>query len=455
MHVQIEDLSPVEKKLAVEIPWEQVRVKLDRAYRALSSQVTMNGFRKGKVPRAVLEKRYGKAVHNEVAKELVQESFIQTVQEHNFEPVAEPRIDEAVLKPGEAFRYSARIEVRAPIELKEYEGLPGTRTRTVVADEEVEKALERKRVQHTEYRPITERTVTAPSDALIVALKGTVGDVPVDRPEMQIDLGDTRLEPLPGLVSALIGLPLDAKDHPLTLEIPGEHEHKEIAGKTAQLAITIRDAREKVVPALDDEFAKDTGEADTLDELRGKLRGNLEKLAGARAEREMKEGLLKELVKRNPTPVAPALVERGIDSQIERARMSLAMQGVDLEQAGVDLGAMRERIRDGAADEIRGQLLLEAIAEKESVQISDADVEERVAEMAQQQGKRPAKLKADLEKDGSLGSLRWRLRQEKALDLLASRATITEVDPPPPGTEASEDAGGTEEPTSEPEGEEK
>src|SRR5687767_2299205 len=143
MHVEIEDLSPVEKKLAVEIPWEQVRAKLDRAYRALSSQVQMPGFRKGKVPRGVLEKRYGRAVQQEVAKELVQESFIAAAEEHKIDPVSEPKIDDITMKPNEAFRYSARIEVRAPIELKEYEGLTANRTRVVVPDEDVERALER------------------------------------------------------------------------------------------------------------------------------------------------------------------------------------------------------------------------------------------------------------------------------------------------------------------------
>jgi trigger factor len=428
MHVEIEDLSPVEKKLAVEIPWEQVRAKLDRAYRALSSQVQMPGFRRGKVPRGVLEKRYGRAVQQEVAKELVQESFIAAAEEHKIDPVAEPKIDDITMKPNEAFRYSARIEVRAPIELKEYEGLTASRTRVVVADEEVERALERKRQQHTEYVPFEGRAL-ADSDTVVVHVQGKVGDQPLDR-DVGVDLSEPAREPLPGLVAALVGLPLDAKDHEITLALEG--------GETAALKVSVRDARAKVVPALDDEFAKDTGEADTLDELRGKLRAALEKTAAGRADRDMREALVKELVKRNPTPVAPALVERGIDSQIERARLSLAMQGVDLDKAGVDLGGMRDRLRDGAADEIRGQLLLEAVADKEGLQVTDEDVDAKIAELAAAQGKRPPKVKAEMEKEGTLGTLRWRLRQDKALDLVASRATISEVDAPVPTAAAAE-----------------
>jgi trigger factor len=430
-HVQIEDLSPVEKKLAVEIPWEQVRAKLDRAYRALSSQVQMPGFRKGKVPRGVLEKRYGGAVQQQVAKELVQESFIAAAEEHKIDPVSEPKIDDITMRPNESFRYSARIEVRAPIELKEYEGLTANRTRVVVADEEVERALERKRQQHTDFLPIEDRTTLAETDTVVVHLKGKIGDQALDR-DVGVDLGDKAREPLPGLAAALLALPLDAKDQEIQLDLND--------GQTAVLKVTMKDARRKVVPELDDEFAKDTGEADSLEELRGKLRASLERTAAGRADRDTREALVKELVKRNPTHVAPALVERGIDSQIERARLSLAMQGVDLEKAGVDLHGMRDRLRDGAADEIRGQLLLEAIADKESLEVTDADVDAKIAELATAQGKRPPKVKAEMEKEGTLGTLRWRLRQDKALDLLASRATITEVDPPAPSAATDENA---------------
>src|SRR5262249_52640433 len=151
--------------------------------------------------------------------------------------------------------------------------------------------------------------------------------------------------------------------------------------------------------------------------------------------REVREAVLKELIKENPVPVAPALVERGIDSQIQRARLSFAMQGVDLDKTGVDLTAMRSKLRDGASEEVRGQLLLEALADREKIEVTDADVDARVAELAQAQGKRPAKVKADMDKEGSLDTLRWRIRQEKALDHVVSRATIDEVDAPEPPAE--------------------
>src|SRR5262249_10052894 len=159
-------------------------------------------------------------------------------------------------------------------------------------------------------------------------VKGKVGDQDVDRPELQVDLGDTQHEPLPGLVAALVGLPIDAKDRAITLNFADDAEQAEIRGKTAELTVSFGDVRQKVLPSRDDDFAKDTGEADTLDELRQKTRELLEKHAASRADRDMREALVKELVKANPVEVAPSLVERGIDNQIQRARLSFAMQGV-------------------------------------------------------------------------------------------------------------------------------
>jgi trigger factor len=267
---------------------------------------------------------------------------------------------------------------------------------------------------------------------LVIALKGTVGERPIDRPELLVDLTDKTQEPLPGLAEALVGIPFDAKDKPVKLTFAADHPVKEIAGQTAELTVTVKDSREKAVPALDDEFAKDTGLAETLAGLKDKLREELTKNKQAESEREMRAGVLKAFVAANEIPVAPALIERGVDAQLERARMSLAMQGLDIEKSGVDLRGLRDKLREPAVEEVRGQLLLEALAEREKIEISETDVDAKIVELSEQRGKPPGKLKAEMNRDGSLDSLRWRLRQEKALDHVVARATITETEPESP-----------------------
>src|SRR5689334_20262887 len=274
MQVTIEDVSPVEKKLEVEIPWEMVQRRLDEAYRDLSRGVQLRGFRRGKVPRSMLERMFGKTVEQEVMGKLVNDGFVQVAHEQHLHPVAEPVIDDAKMptKPGDPFRFVARIEVRPEIKPKDYKEVELTRRRAAVSDTDVERALEHKRQELTEYRAIEDRDRAAPSDVLIVAMKGTVGEHKIDREEVRVDLSEPGDAPLPGLAEALRGLSLKSRDEEVSFDIPADHPRKEIAGKTAQLRVTMKEAREKVVPALDDDFAKDTGDADTLVELREKLR---------------------------------------------------------------------------------------------------------------------------------------------------------------------------------------
>jgi trigger factor len=426
MQVTIEDVSAVEKKLEVEIPWEMVKSRLDEAYRDLSRGVQLRGFRRGKVPRSMLEKMFGKTVEQEVMGKLVNDGFVQVAHEQHLHPVAEPVVDEAKMpdKPGDPFRFVARIEVRAHVEPHDYKGIELGRRTAGVSDEAVDRALERKQQELTEYRAIEGRLAAVAGDVLIVALKGTVGEHKIDREEVRIDVGRGDETPLPGLSAAVLGLPLVAKDHSLRFEIPSDTTRKELAGKPAALQITVKEARQKVVPAIDDDFAKDTGEADTLAELRDKLRLQLKEQDEKEAEREVRQGLVKELLRRNDFQIAPALVERQLDVMVERTKLQLALSGVDVRK-GFDGDAVREELRGSAREEVRATLLLDAIAEAEGVKVSDAELDKHLAKLAASRETNPQKLKAEWKKEGRLEAVRHSLREEKTLDLLVSEAKIT------------------------------
>ena len=429
MQIEVEDVSPVEKRLQVTIPWDRVKDKLDKAYRDLGRDAQLRGFRKGKVPRSVLEQVYGKAVHREVARELVSESFVFAAEQNKLEPVAEPVIEEGDIKKGKEFAYSARVEIRAPVKVESWQGLEATRRPVSIEDKEVDHALEHLRMQHVEYRPIEGRSTTETSDELTVSLSGTVGDMPVERPELSVDLGHTDHEFLPGLSRALTGIPVGATEHGVSFTIPEDHEHTELAGKTAELTVTVADARIKVLPELDDEFAKDTGDADTLAELRKSLADKIETRVRQEIQEETRKSVLDALVGANPVELAPALVERGIDNQVQRTRYTFAMQGLDLDKAGIDMGRLRENLREPAMKEVRGQLLLDALAEEQDVQVTEDDIEKRIAELAQAREVPAVKLKAELTRSGDMEALRWRIRQDKTLDLVVEKATITERAP--------------------------
>ncbi|MDB4966103.1 MAG: trigger factor [Myxococcales bacterium] len=430
MQVTVSEISPVEKKVAVEIPWLYVSQKLDEAYKDLSRGVALKGFRKGKVPRPMLEKMFSRQVEQEVVKQLVQESFITAANQHDIQPVAEPIVDDAHLHKGQPFHYSARVEVRSVVEPKEYDGIELGQRAANVSDEDLDSALERKRQELTEFKPIEGRAELGPNDVVVVDVTGNIGDRKFDKEAMMIDLTEPAREPLPGISKALVGLPIAAQQHEVTFVLPTKEENKDVAaelsGARAVLKISVKESREKQMPALDDEFAKDTGEADTLAELREKLRGKLLEGDEKQAREEVKGDLIKELLKRNAFVVAPALVERQLDNMIQRSRLQLAMRGIDYRSAGLDEQRMRDELRESANDEVRAAFLIDAIAEKEKVEVSEADVEKKLAELAQSRDKSVPRLKAELQKEGRLDSLKHQLREEKTLDLLLSRAKISE-----------------------------
>jgi trigger factor len=449
MEVRIEDVSPVEKKMIVAVPWQTVDAKLRDAYRELSRGVSLKGFRKGKVPRTVLQRMFGKRVQAEVASQLVRESFISAATEHNLEAVSEPIVDQELsIKRGEPFEFEAIIQVKGEVEAPEFAGMELNKRPLKVPDEAVDRALEQIQQEHTELRPIEGRDTTARTDLISVKLTGTLGDQEIDRPQMPIDLGDTDNEPLPGLVAALTGLPIDVEDHSFELQIPDDHYDNNLAGKTAKLTISILDARQKEVPELDDELAQETGRAETLDELKSAVRTELEERESEQITSELRQAALEELVKQNQIPIASTLVDRAVQMQFERFRMMLGIQpGQDGGQFGLD-EEMAEKMRPKAADEVRGQLLLDAIAEKQKIEVTDDDIDAYLLSMASARGVPLARLRAEYDAAGRLDGVRFQLRQDKTLDAIIEAAKVTEKEPEPEpeaGSETSDEGGSEEE----------
>ncbi len=430
MQVSIEDVSPVEKKMSVEIPWETVSQKLGNAYRELGKGVALKGFRKGKVPRPVLEQVYGSRVNAEVAYELVRESFFRANQEHNLAAVAEPRVEEAApIKKGQPFTFKAIIEVRGEVTPQDYVGLAIERRKLNIPESAVDEAIAQLRREHTELKPIEGREITAAGDIVGLSVTGTIGEHQINQPQFAVDLDDAEREPLPGLREALIGIPLDTKDKKIEITVPDDHKDETIKGRKADLTVTILEVRAKDVPALDDEFAKDTGKADTLDGLRAALRKELEDKEQATIDREARENVLRELIKKNQIPVAASLIERAVEMQYQRLRQMLGMKPERGQNALAGLtDDLREKMRPAGADEVRGQLLLEAIADKENIVVTDDEINKHVEITAKARNMAAAKLKAEWQRDGRLDNVTYSLRQDKVLGFLVGKANITEVE---------------------------
>jgi trigger factor len=431
MQITIEDISPVEKRVDFEVPWRDVAPKLEKAYDQLRRESKLKGFRPGKVPRSIIERLYKPQVEDDVARELIEQSIGQAITENQIQPVAPPTVDKLELKTNEPFRFSARVEVRSQVQPKDYTGIALKRRPAKVSEEEVQKALEGYRRQLTQYKPVEGRTTTAESDVLVAEVHGRVGEHKVKKNTVMVDLADENAQGVPGLGLRLRGVAVDSQHLEIKYTVPADSAVTGLAGKEVNLHVAIKEARERKQPALDDELAKDTGEADTLDDLKKKVTERLVSQDKDRIKQELTNELVKEIVTRNPFPVAPALVDRHADSMVNRAKAQLAMAGIDLDQgeSPFDVSKMKEEVKGEAEQEARASILLAAIAEREGVEVTDADLQKRIAELATARQENSKKLRAELERTGRINGVRAQLLQEKTLDMLLSQAKISDEDP--------------------------
>jgi trigger factor len=427
MQITIEDISPVEKRVEFELPWTDVAPKLDKAYGALRRDVRVAGFRPGKVPRGVLERMYRGQVEDEVARELVETSLGQAIHENQLEPVAPPTVDKLELKSGAPFKFSARVEIRSQVTPKDYSGVPLVRRPAKVTDEQIEAEIEGYRRRLTEYKPVEGRAQTAAGDVVLVEISGRVGEHKLKHRTAAVDLEEEDTGPLPGLASRLVGIRIGGDPVEVKYTIDADTRQKELAGQAVDLRVTVKEVRQKKVPSLDDELAKDTGEAETLEGLRAKVRERLLESDTQRIRGELAQQLVKELIKRNDFPIAPALVERHAQAMLARAKRQLQASGVDV--GAIDDRRMIADFREGAEQEARGNILVQAIAAREGITAADADVQKRVAELASARNESPKKLRADLDREQAMPQLEAQIREQKTLDMLISQAKITDEDP--------------------------
>jgi trigger factor len=422
---RVEDLSPVVKKVSVELGPDRVKDALDRAYTGLSRTVKLKGYRAGHVPRRLVERYFGDDVKKDVAQKLVQGSIHEALEEHKLEPVAPPRVENGDVKPGEPFKYVATVEVRPRVEPKDYLGLSGPKVDVSVTDEAVEARLEEMRRDQSMFVPVEGRDVVELGDYAVAEYEGFVEGAPLRGAKRD----NVLLEVIPGsllenkaehLVGARVG-----ETRELAVGFPQDYSVAELRGKEGRFQVHVKGLKKREVPALDDQFAQDLGgEAKTLAELRQKVREEMAAQEKERKESAQREALLSALVEKNPIEAPPALVERNVDAMLQGMLEGFHRRGLDVRQLGLNVDRLRDDLRARAALEVKGYLLLEAIADKEAIEASEDDLEKHYAKLAGELKQPVEKLKQAFRRQDSVGSLKARLRQDKALAFLLEKANL-------------------------------
>ncbi|PTL77633.1 trigger factor [Vitiosangium sp. GDMCC 1.1324] len=423
MKVQVEELSPIEKKLSIEVENARVADELTRAYAALGKQVKLPGFRQGKVPRRILEQRFREQVEDEVIQRVVQNAWLEAVREHKVEAVAPPQVtNNSGLKTDAPFSFEARVEVKPKVEAKDYQGLPLTRAETKVEDKEVDDRLEQLRQSMARLEPVEGRDVAQAGDFATVDYSATVEGK--EFPGSKADGVTVELAPgelVESNVAALEGTKVgDAKE--LDYAFPADYRVEDVKGKTAHFHFTLKGLKKKVVPELNDDFAKESGQAQTLEELRGKVRTDLETGKRNKAQGDERDALLKGLIERNAFEVPRSMVERTIDNMLENRLRAMARMGMDPRQLNLDFARLREDLREEATKEVKGALLIEAIAQKENIQTSDEEMEKKIEELAKEANQAVSVVRKYFKGPEERQGLSLRLREEKTIEFLKGQA---------------------------------
>jgi trigger factor len=422
MQVQVARISPVVMELAVEVPADAVKVEVEKAYATLQKKARVRGFRPGKAPRQVLAHLYGPQVASDVANAIVSDTLPKALSKNNVQPVNQPQVEAGKVEQGSAFSYKARFEVSPEITDIVYEGLELVRPSTVATEAMVDEQIELLRKTHARLEPPDPARPAQKGD--VVTIDFTLA---IDGAELkdgggegvQLELGSGQV--LPELDAALVGKNVDdAFD--VAAALADTHPRPELRGKTSAFKGRVKDIKQRVLPVLDDEFAKDVGTFETLVELRADVHTRLEKMLKDRADTVVAEQIIDKLNEKNTLDLPPSLVEQQCRMMELELLQSARRSGRQPTQE--DFAKVHDHVHADSVKKVRAGLLMAAIAKKQSMQVTDDDIRQGIEDLAAETGKNVAKVRAEYNDPQRKNILIGMILEDKVLTLIESKAVV-------------------------------
>jgi len=426
MKVQLEAITPVKTKLTIEVEPEDLKKEEEAVVKRIARSVSIPGFRKGKAPSAAIRKMYGDQVRSEAVSNVIHTTYGEALKEKEVWPVADPDIEVQKLEDGE-LHYTAVVEVRPTVEPKGYKGLELKKEELSVDSTEVDARLESLRQQSGSFEESEEDYAAANGDMAVVDFLGKLDGEPFEGGKAEghaMMLGAGQM--IPGFEEGVVGMK-KGEERTIDVSFPAEYHAEHLAGKPAQFDIKVNEVRRRVLPELDDEFAKKTGQFDTFDELKAKVAEMAEQEHANRIERDFKEVLIDKLLAANPFEVPDSLVERQKNHSIDRMVQDMTQRGMNPADAGIDDPKFQDEARRAAERSVRWAFLSDAIARAEQVEVTDEDVDERIRMIAEADGRPYTEIRKFFNSSDHMDSLRNTIREKKTIDAVLAEAKIEEV----------------------------
>ncbi len=422
-----ETSSSTKREIQVEIPAADVARETETLIQKYQKLARIPGFRTGHAPASVIKQRFAEGIKSDVVESLVPRYFRKEAEKLGLTPVSQPRVTDLHVHDGEPMTFKASFEVMPTIRVEDYKELRADKPDVSITDEEVEQSLKSLQEQRAAFTSIEGSPLGdgdfaqvsldgKPKDAEIAAAPGPTGSNPVHMDDILVEIGGKGT--MPEFTENLRGTSA-GDERTFDVLYPQDFSDQRLAGKTFTYTVKVKAIKQKTLPQLNDEFAKELGEFASLEDVRKRIREGMEAEKKHAAEREAKDKLVAELVKRNDFEVPEALVENQIDLRLERGLRALAAQGMKSEDMKkMDLNRLRAGQRDQAVQEVKAALLLEKIAEEEKIEVSDAEIDREVEAVAEQSKQSVEIIRSRLTRDGALDRIRNRIRSEKTLDFL-------------------------------------
>ena len=423
MKTEFEDVTETRKTVRVEIPNTVVDETINRVATDYSRKARIPGFRPGKAPARVIKQRFKDQILHDVARDLIPQAVDAALREKGLEAVDTPDVREVKIEEGQPLTFTASFDTVPPFDPGDLSTIAFTRASSAINDEAVQMALQRLRDRGGRNEPVEGRGVDHGDTVTLDLERRDAGGTPDTHKDVSVELG-VKANP-PGFDEQLLGLETGATKS-FTLHYPADYAMTELANTDVAYTVTVKGLKRRVLPELDDEFAKDLGEFDSLDALKTRVREDLEHEAKHAAEREDRSELMKQLATRLPFDVPASMVDREIDRRLEDFARRLMDQNVDPRTAGIDWNAFRESQRDVSREAVAAALVLDEITRRETIEVSESEVEAEVVKYAERTSRTPAAVRAALEKEGGLPRISAGLRREKSIEFVLARAKVAD-----------------------------
>ncbi len=429
MQVNVEELSSIRKRLNFEIPAERVSAEIEKVFENIRKRTAIKGFRKGKVPKDLVEKNFREQMEGDVVKNLFNDAYFKYLQENKIYPVAYPDVETDQIAAGQPFKFSATIETYPEVKVEQFEGLEITRERLAVTDEMVDKRIAEVQENMAQLKPLETERPAALNDFATIDFVGYLDGTPFENgaaENHQLQLGSGNF--IPGFEDQVVGMAVN-EEKEIVVTFPEEYHSKDLAGKEVTFKVTLKDIKVKEVPALDDEFAKEVGEFETMTQLRDKVYEVFLKQEQDRIEADVRDRLIKALIEKNDFEIPQSFVDKQLDNMLENSKQRLAAQRMSLEMMGMNEELYRLQFRSVAESQVKGSLLLDALADKQGITLDEAEIDAKLREISGGNEQTYERMSTFYKTNKqAMDNLTHQLREDKALELLKSAAVVTEVD---------------------------